>query len=69
MDLKQWAATWKQAGAELSALRRDRLASIDTQESIEALSQASIWANNTVPLRATSGLVQQQAMFARLRNS
>jgi len=67
MNLNQWALKWKQAGAELSELCRERLASTDTQTSIEALSQASIWAHNTVPLRGTSGLVQQQAMFARLR--
>jgi len=67
MNLKQWALTWKQAGVELSELRRERLASTDTQASIEALSQASIWANNTAPLRGTSGLVQQQAIFAKLR--
>lgn len=67
MDIKQWATTWEQAGCELSQQRRRELASVDTAAAIESFSKAFRWAVETLPPRPGSGLVQQQAVFARLR--
>ena len=58
--------TWRTAGVELEAIRSRELRSLDTQEAIR-----QIFGEEAVgfpsPGQATSGLVEQQAWFVRLR--
>ena len=58
--------TWRRAGIELEAIKRRELQSVDTQESIRQL-----FGHNTMirdaPRQTTSGLVEQQAWFTKLR--
>ena len=63
--VRQWVETWQRAGIELDAIRRREIESADTQAAIR-----QIFGDRPVdstPAPATSGLVEQQAWFARLR--
>ena len=66
-DLKHWSQTWKAAGVELEKIRRREIRSADTQKAILILSDAFEAALRTTPKRTTSGLVEQQRLFRRLR--
>jgi len=65
-QMRRWVETWRRAGPELEAIRRREIESTDTAEAIRQLF------GSTVPpqddgRRTTSGLVEQQAWFAKLR--
>lgn len=66
--LRQWAATWAQAGQEMAELERRAL---ETMTDAEAAAAAIAVLSSPVPPGAgetgTSGLVEQQRSFARLR--
>ena len=63
--LKQHVETWRRAGIELEEIKRRELQEVDTQEAIRQL-----FGHNTMvrdaPKKTTSGLVEQQAWFAKL---
>jgi len=59
--------TWRRAGEELERLRRAEIASIDTREAIRQIfgcHGAALPAPST-----TSGLIEQQAWFARIQKA
>jgi hypothetical protein len=67
-NLKRWAKTWESAGNALDALRRRELAAMtddDTRRVIADLFTHAL--PGDLPARTTSGLVEQQRLFARLR--
>ena len=67
-DLKRWAQTWASAGDVLDALRRSELAAMtddDVRRAIAGLFTDSHMPD--LPPRTTSGLVEQQRLFSRLR--
>jgi hypothetical protein len=66
--LRQWVDTWRQAGGELDDIRRREIESVDTQEAVRQLFGTGDFIDNPPP-RTTSGLVEQQAWFARLRSA
>ena len=64
---RQWVQTWKTAGPELERIRRRELREIDGFRTIAMLCGP---ADYRVPPRApkpTSGLVEQQRWFSKLR--
>jgi hypothetical protein len=64
---RRWAKTWQAAGPELERIRREELRRIDPFRTIALLCGP---ADYRVPPRApkpTSGLVEQQCLFAKLR--
>jgi hypothetical protein len=65
--LRQWVETWRRAGPELEEIRRREIEAIDTGEAIRQIfgSSESLFRNLEAP--TTSGLVEQQAWFAKLR--
>ena len=68
VELKRWAETWGRAGNELSALRRRELQAMtddDIRRAIADLFSGPLPPD--LPARATSGLVEQQRLFAVLR--
>ena len=67
VDLHTWAKIWQQAGDELDRQRRREVMSANTAEAIESFSTAFQWAVASHSARPSSGLVQQQAVFSRLR--
>lgn len=64
--LRQWVDTWRRAAQELDEMRRREIESTDTQEAVQQIfgtGDDSI----DLPPPATSGLVEQQAWFAKVR--
>jgi hypothetical protein len=64
---RRWVRAWQEAGPRLEAIRRRELRELNAFEAIALLCGP---ADYTVPPRApkpTSGLVEQQRLFARLR--
>ena len=61
---RQWVETWRRAGEELKSLRRIEIESADTQEAVRQIFGGDGPA--LPPPSPTSGLVEQQAWFARI---
>ena len=64
---RRWVAAWRTAGPELERIRREELRRLDTFKTIALLSGP---ADYNVPPRApkpSSGLVEQQRWFEKLR--
>ena len=64
--MRRWVETWRRAGPQLDEIRRHEIGMIDTREAIRQLF-GSATAYRALPPRTTSGLVEQQAWFAKLR--
>ena len=64
--LKHYVETWRRAGPELEAIRRQEIQTTDVQKAIHQLFGDSQMVQNW-PRLTTSGLVDQQAWFAKLR--
>ena len=65
--LRRWVETWKEAGEELERIRRAELQAVDTREAVRHLFEG-VDVTRFGPAPQTSGLVEQQAWFARLRD-
>jgi hypothetical protein len=66
--LRRWAATWERAGKELTEIeRRELQAMTDDQARAAAIALLSMPLPPDLPERLTSGLVEQQRWFAKLR--
>lgn len=64
----RWADTWERAGRELARIRRRELEAMtdeDVRRAIADLFSDALTAG--LPSRMTSGLVEQQRLFAALR--
>jgi len=67
-DLKRWAQTWESAGKALDALRRRELAAMTDDDVRRVIADLFTDAPMPdLPERITSGLVEQQRLFALLR--
>jgi len=65
--LLRWVETWRRAGEELERLRRAEIASIDTREAIRQIFGCH---GPALPAPSTtSGLIEQQAWFARIQKA
>ena len=64
--LHRWVNAWQNAGPELEALRRKESAEVPVHEAIRQLFDGmdSIL---TAPARESSGLVEQQMWFSKIR--
>lgn len=62
--LRLWVETWQRAGTELDEIRRREIESADTPQAIRQLFGDGPM--DSTPAPTTSGLVEQQAWFARL---
>lgn len=65
-DIRRWVETWKQAGPELAAIRHQEIREADNVKVLAALEDVFNHAA-TLPLRETSGMVEMQKYFAKLR--
>jgi hypothetical protein len=63
----KWVAAWRRAGEKMAELRRDELRNIDTQQALLNLADAYESCRLHHPPRPTSGLVEQQRWFRKLR--
>lgn len=66
-ELRQWVARWQAAGPGLAAIGRRELQSHDTQQALLNLADVFEACRLHSRPRLTSGLVEQQALFQRLR--
>jgi hypothetical protein len=66
-QLRAWVARWKAAGPRLAELRQRELESIDTQQALLSLADAFESCRLRFPPEPTSGLVEQQRLFQKLR--
>lgn len=68
--LRYWAETWARAGNEIEALRRRELAALSDEDAGRvALDILSIPLQPDLPSRGESGLVEQQRVFAKIRDA
>jgi hypothetical protein len=58
--------TWRRAGAELAEIRQRELESVNTEEAIRQIF-GDEGTHVDAPSPPTSGLIEQQAWFSRLR--
>ncbi|HTU44294.1 MAG TPA: hypothetical protein VMF91_04495 [Bryobacteraceae bacterium] len=65
--IRRWVETWKDAGPHLQAVRHQDIERADTQEALAVLESAFNQATRTLPPRSSSGLVEMQYWFAKLR--
>ncbi|MSV29054.1 MAG: hypothetical protein EXQ52_09965 [Bryobacterales bacterium] len=63
--MRRWVETWQRAGKELDEIRCREIAATDNREAIRQLFEAGAAFPEIPP--TTSGLVEQQAWFAKLR--
>ena len=64
--MRQCVETWRRAEQELDEIRRREIEATDTAEAIRQLFEPGALPHD-VPQRTTSGLVDQQAWFGKLR--
>ena len=67
-ELRAYVERWRLASAKFEELRRQYLRNVNVAEHIEAMNGAFEAALSTQK-RQTSGLVEQQAIFTKLRNA
>ncbi len=67
-SVRKWIAGWQAAAPVLEKLRNDSIRNSNTAQAIEQLSDAFESALRNYPPSTTSGLVEQQRLFAKLRN-
>lgn len=65
--IRRWVKTWQKAGPLLEEIRRAELESVDTKEAVRQLFGDTVW-NAGEPAPPTSGLIEQQRLFALLRD-
>ena len=64
-EMRAFVERWRVAGARLEELRREGLRNVEVASVIESLTGA-FEATLAGPVRTTSGLVEQQAIFSRI---
>ncbi len=67
-EVRRWVAAWEEAAPKLEAIRREEIRRTDTLETLAALEGAFNHALRTRPMRPSSGMVEMQAAFAKLRS-
>ena len=66
-QLEQWAEQLRRAGPELEAVRREEMRTADNRAGLAFLAPAFEHALRASPMRTSSGMVEMQALFAKLR--
>jgi len=66
-QLKQWVETWKRAGPELERFRYQELRSQTHEHSLAIVQDVLELGYQFARPRQTSGLVEQQRLFRKLR--
>jgi hypothetical protein len=67
IDPETWARTWSEAAPRLAEIRRRELETVHVAEVVRSLSDAFEASIRSIEPSSTSGLVEQQRLFARLR--
>lgn len=67
LDTKHWVDNWNRVGPMLEKLESESLRSPDYGDGLKAFLPTLEWVCNHAVPRKTSGLVEQQRLFAKLR--
>ena len=65
--VQRWVETWREAAPELEEIRRREIREADNLKVLALLEEAFHHALRTTPPRPSSGMVEMQAWFAKLR--
>lgn len=65
--IRLWVEAWNAAGPQLEAIRRSEIRQLDNLAALETLESAFNHAVRSLPPRPSSGLVEMQHWFAKLR--
>jgi len=65
--IARWVETWRRAGPALEDIKRRELRSYDYQKNLPMLDGLLQWALDHATPRTSSGLVEQQRIFQKLR--
>jgi hypothetical protein len=65
---RRWVKTWREATPRLEAIRRRELRELDAFAAISRLCGAADYRVAPYAPRSTSGLIEQQRLFAKLRH-
>ncbi|MBK7930207.1 MAG: hypothetical protein IPJ98_22860 [Bryobacterales bacterium] len=65
--IRQRLRQWAEAAPTLEALRREEIRTADNRQVLTLLEPAFNHAIRTLPPRSTSGMVEMQRLFAKLR--
>lgn len=66
-ELKLWISTWRGAGAALAEVKRAELSRLETVDALRQLADAFDSTTRLAARTYTTGLIEQQAVFQRLR--
>ena len=64
---QQWVDTWQKAGQALERIKAEELRTMDAQEAIRQIMPMCDWCIEHAEPRTTSGLIEQQRWFAKMR--
>ena len=67
-ERRRWVAQWRQAAIALDEVKRDELANLDDDEAWHSADQLLDLARFHRQSSDTSGLIEQQSWFQRLRH-
>lgn len=67
-QLQAWAAGWKKTGELLEQINREEMREVSLPQTILALTDASESALLLYPPQPTSGLIEMQKIFRRLKS-
>jgi hypothetical protein len=65
--IKRWVETWKRAGRALDEVKRRDLREYDYFKNQTIIDEMLQWAVDNQNVRLTSGLVEQQRLFMKMR--
>lgn len=65
--MKKWVETWEQAGPILEEIRKEELRNFDYQKNKQIIDEMLQWAVDHAEPRFSSGLVEQQRWFMKMR--
>lgn len=65
--IRAWVKNWQEVGPLLEEIRAEEIRAADTVRAMEVLDDMFNHAVKTMPARESSGLIEQQAIFARAR--
>jgi hypothetical protein len=64
---RRWVETWRSAGPELERIRRQELRVLDTFATIALLTGPANYREEPRAPKPTSGLIEQQRIFRKMR--
>ena len=65
---EKWVKTWQRAGKALDKIKRRELHGYDYNKNLKVIDEMLQWAYDHRKIRLTSGLVEQQRLFMKIKN-